>query len=217
MFVTYARAIRPRLSFMLLSAALLWASSAQAVPIYYEFSGNVTSVNELSSSTVAVGDGFSGQLAYDPTSPFPISPSSVTDVFEFSVSLNDIVFDGGMPGNTSTTFRSSGLEVLGVLGTPTSVEENGVDYLSLVLNFSPFTMTPSTLPVELPVDDFTGGTFTVVGLLASGSFPMITGEFSALQQIDAAQVPETSSLMILLLGLVGVAVMRCGIGRRVSR
>lgn len=199
---------------LLFCGLLLWIpTTTSAAPILYEFSGSVTEINEILPSTVGVGDAFSGQLSYDPDSPFVIPGPDLafTDVFDFSLTVNGIAFEHGVPGNVLATEAGSGginlHSPIDGMFVPFSLDGITVDDLFLTFGFSGFPFT-LPLPDELPLENFTGGEMTVAGNGSTvGSFSMIVGEITGLLKKDSVAVSEPGSFALMLLSLIGIGLM----------
>lgn len=196
---------------LLFCGLLLWIpTTANAVPILYEFSGNVTETNLILPSTVGVGDAFSGQLSYDPDSPFVIPGPDLafTDVFDFSLTVNGIAFEHGGPGNILAGEAGSGgiglhTPIDGMF-SPFSLDGIAVDDIFLSFNFSAFPFA-LPLPDELPLENFLGGELAITGVTSDfGSFPLVVGEISGLLKKDSVAVSEPGSFALMLLPLIGL-------------
>ncbi len=199
-------------------AFLFFGSTAWAFPVSYNFSGNITSVNDndnLLDGSVVVGGSFSGIFSYD---------SDLPDI----VSSPTYYSSGGSP-SVSSTITTGNYNFQVGLGSIDSTN----DYMIILGNYTntPFIdLTPSpgkltkimltdaggtsfsgtSLPNNLDLDIFDSATITIHGDSGPNNpFFSVLGNIDTLTANNPIPEPTTIALLgIGILGLAGVEVRR---------
>jgi hypothetical protein len=208
-----------RCTFALVAASfMLKVSAANADPITYTFSGTVTFVDPLLSSTFDVSQTMSGAFTYD--SSAPVQFISGSDASGFANYLPAVVDFSMTVGVYSASLVSSGGIVqvgnnIGIdrflvgaptTGPPVNGLANPIGHLTLLdASQAAFTDIQLTDVGPLMLSAFTQTTWNM-SFGPAGSAPFVQGDLTSLT-LQATSVPEPATATLLLGGVV-VAVRR---------
>jgi PEP-CTERM motif-containing protein len=213
-------------------AAVLWASPAHADPILYHFTAEVDGINPLVAAAFPIGTVISGRLLFDsdaalisysqqqtPPDGALFIPGLQTNAtydasgFVLSAVLNGVKFE-----TTGTTLAIQDVQPgsyafdywhLGSVGSPTEIAGVDLNTIQIILNMG-FGRALSNADLEVPTDltlwqeGYGGDQRLLFGSTTQGG--MIG---SHLTSITREEVPEPSTLLLLLVGL--------GVARRLRR
>jgi hypothetical protein len=213
--------MNPLRKLVLCIAALgVWAGESQAAPITLEMTGMVTGIAGVlgPSSGFAAGDSVTWRLTYDPVVATEGPPGAFTFTaglpatsFDWSVTVAGLVYRWSNVGVSRLLTDDTGTQ----LGMDTSISGLAVDGPALSNPFPLFPLAfdagiqfaaavapPFTLPGVVPHGPVTGGfslMFAPCDNCAGPSIGFVNGVFENIRQ-----VPEPSSLLLVVLGAVGL-------------
>lgn len=230
--------MRKYLTHLMAIAALTFNGAVLAVPLTFDFSGSITSVNDTTASgLVTVGDSFSGSFTYETTTPeaaYTVGDSQFAfydhptplGVNGLSLSAGDFNYAASQTALLTPTVQNQGSLVSGEDAFILIQTDDSASFVQLpTVNFVQVELFllgadgilggSLALPTALDLSDFTlSRDFRLAALEPSGMGPgffnvfVIEGSLLSLELSTPTTVPEPTSIALLGLGLAALGLRR---------